>query len=324
MADAVFLSDELEPEHEMLGAGEAQRAALEYLRQGWAVTAGPGLDLGGVCSCNLGKKCRNPGKHAYAGWGNDTRRTLSADQAERYWNVANKRWETVPVDQVFIVPYLSGLIVADVDKQEIWNTYGTAGDFEGYDTPETLFVHSGSGRGGHYIYKFEWDLREKIPPIVAGKLPGGAGEIKFRGIIAAPPCPHKGGGRYSWANWGTEIADAPDWMTREPAKVQESSWDWGTIVGADKSNHWINLMFVSEASDLDKFEEVKTSRPVALFAIAAGMAKWIAADYITEDEVIKRLLASADRNGTLDDYGETELTRQIKNGIQAGMMEKRA
>jgi hypothetical protein len=317
--DEVVLGDLIEPEHQLLGAEEAQRAALEYLRRGWAVTAGPGLDLSGTCACKLGAKCRNPGKHALPGWGNETRTTASAESAERHWSPENKKWARGPVDQVFIVPYLSGLIVADVDRQDIWD--GLAD--EGWDTPETLYVKSGSGRGGHYFYSFEWDTREKIPPIVAGKLPGGAGEIKFRGIVVAPPCLHKSGGRYTWANWGTPIAKAPDWMTKEPASSVEAARSWGTIVGADKSNNWINLMFISEASDLDSFGDVRTSRPVALFAIAAGMAKWIAADYITEDEVIDRLLTSAESNGTLDDYGSSELTRQIKNGIQAGMMEKR-
>lgn len=319
MEHSVNVGEILGGEHELLDAEDAVHAAREYLRRGWAVTAGPGLDGAGVCACKLREKCRNPGKHAYAGWGNEERRTLSADQAERYWSPDNARWKDTVVDQVYIVPYLSGLIVADVDKQDVWDGLAS----EGFETPETLFVRSGSGRGGHYLYRFEWDVSEKMPPQVAGKLPGGAGEVKFRGIIVAPPCPHKSGGRYTWVNWGTEIADAPEWMTRKPVKHGESSFDWGTIMGADKSNEWINLMFISDVSDLDSFARVRTSRPVALFAIAAGMAKWIAADYITEEEVIERLLASAGYNGALDEYGEVELTRQIKNGIQAGMMEKR-
>lgn len=319
--DSVLVGDFLEPEHDMLDAEEAQRAALKYLEMGWAVTAGPGLHVDGTCACKAGKRCRNPGKHAYAGWGNEERRTLTPNLAERYWSPSNAAWESKPVDQVFIVPYLSGLIVADVDRQEIWDVLEAE---DGKSTPETLFSHSGSGRGGHYLYKFDWDTTEKNPPIVAGKLPRGGGEIKFRGIIAAPPCPHKSGGRYMWGNWGTQIEEAPSWMTEEPTNRLDAIHDWDTIVDADKSDRWIKMMFTADVSGLSGFGSVKTSRPLAMFAIAASMAKWIAAGWITEDQVVDKLLDAAVSNGSMDDYGSVELTRQIKNGIRTGMMEKRS
>lgn len=302
--------------HELLSADEAQRAAMEYISRGWAVTAGPGLDALGVCACRGGKRCRNPGKHAYKGWGNEERRTLTAEQAERYWSPKNSLWQNRPVDQVFIVPYLSGLIVADVDSMEAWDALPGA-------KPETLHQSSGSGRGGHYLYNFDWDISEGLPPTVAGKLGGGAGEIKFRGIITAAPSVHTSGGRYRWENWGTEIADAPEWIVTPPAKYGGVERDWDSIVNAGPEDEWTNLMFVADVSALDSFGDVRSSRPLVMFAIAASMAKWIAAGRINEEFVVDKLLQAGALNGSIDRYGEVELTRQIKNGIRTGMMEKR-
>ena len=49
--------------HEVLDADSARLWAEVYLKSGWAVTAGPGLNESGVCSCRLKDACRTPGKH---------------------------------------------------------------------------------------------------------------------------------------------------------------------------------------------------------------------------------------------------------------------
>lgn len=302
--------------HPLLGVEEAHRAASKYLELGWAVTAGPGLDIVGHCTCGAKAGCRNPGKHAYGGWGNETRRTMTTAQVDTYWSERNAIWQDRPVDQVFIVPYLSGLIVADVDKMEMWNSY------EEHYRPPTLFQESGSGRGGHFIYKFQWDTTEKFPPKVAGKLPGNAGEIKFRGIIAAAPSVHPSGGRYRWANWGVEIADAPEWMLREPEYTGGSGATWDSLEGADLTDSWVRMQYRADVGNMSSVGHAKYSRPLVMFAVAASMAKWIAVGFTTEDAVVDALLAECDKNGSMDKYGSVELTRQIKNGIHAGMVEK--
>lgn len=314
----VLVGDILGPsaEHPLLEVEEAHRAASEYLRQGWAVTAGPGLNSAGECTCSARGACMNPGKHAYGGWGNDKRVTLSEAQVDTYWSPGNALWREKPVDQVFVVPYLSGLIVADVDKMDAWM------EMEEIYRPETLFQQSGSGRGGHYIYRFEWDTTQKTPPKVAGKLPGNAGEIKFRGIIAVAPDVHPSGGRYKWVNWGTEIAKAPDWMTRPPEYTGGSGATWDSLEGADLSSTWIAALFGEDRGNMDSVGRAKYSRPLVMFAVAASMAKWIDVGFITEDAVIERLLSMSEKNGALDKYGTVELTRQIKNGIRAGRAEK--
>lgn len=316
MVTSVEAGDLFDPEHDTLKAEEALRAAEMYLSLGWAVTAGPGLDSLGVCACKLGKKCRNPGKHAYGGWGNDTRRTMTLDQVRRYWGPGNSRWKDHPVDQVFIVPYLSGLIVADVDNEIAW------GQVDPVDRPETLKQRSGSGRGGHWLYRFDWDLSLDIPPVVPGRLKLSAGEVKFRGIIAGAPSMHAQGGRYAWENWGTEIADAPDWMITKPAR-DSVEYDWDAVVNADPSNVWIDLQFAADCGGMENAGEARTGRPVVLFAVAASMAKWIAAGRITTEQVVEQLLAAAERNGALDQYGSTDIERQIRNGIETGFAEKR-
>jgi hypothetical protein len=314
----VLVGDILGPgaEHPLLGVEEAHRAASEYLRQGWAVTAGPGLNSAGECTCGQRGACMNPGKHAYGGWGNDKRKTMNQSQVDAYWTPGNARWREKPVDQVFIVPYLSGLIVADVDKMDVWMA------MEEKYRPETLFQKSGSGRGGHFIYSFDWDMTKKTPPRVAGKLPGNAGEIKFRGIIAAAPDVHPSGGRYRWENWGRLVEPAPSWMLQAPEYSGGSGATSDTLEGADLSSTWIAALFGEDRGNMDSVGRAKYSRPLVMFAVAASMAKWIDVGFITEDAVIERLLSMSEKNGALDKYGAVELTRQIKNGIRAGRVEK--
>lgn len=309
--------------HEMLSAEEAQRAALEYISRGWAVTAGPGLDALGICSCGQKGRCRNPGKHAYAGWGNDSRRTLTAEEAEKYWSPDNAHWNDRPIDQVFIVPYLSGLCVADVDNMDKW----LALDSE--MRPETVFQRSGSGRGGHFLYRLDWDRSEAEPPRLPGKLPGGAGEIKFRGVIVAAPSVHPSGGRYRWdpETWGLDIPEVPQSLITRHEREAVSHTTWDSIMDADRSTlpagNWINILWIEANDGFRAAAEATTARPVVLFAVAASMAVWITAGWITEDEVVDRLLDAAATNGALSDYGEDELKRQIRNGIDAGKSEKR-
>lgn len=298
--------------HEVLTAEDAHRAATMYLSMGWGVVAGPGV-VAGRCSCPGGKDCNNPGKHAYKGWGEPHRKIATQAVVNKLWDPDNPRWMKKPVDQVFIVPYLSCLIVADVDDMVKW----LALDEE--LRPETLWASSGSGRGGHFYYRYEWDLSGPAPSL-PGKLPGGAGELKFRGIVAAPPSVHAKGGRYRWQNWGTEIAPVPEkFLTRwkNPAH-RDLSLD--TVVARDPENPWLEYMFFAEKRCLEDAGEATSSRPIVLFAAAATMSKWVAGGWITEEKVIEALLDAADKNGALDKYGVTEITRQLKNGLEAGLV----
>jgi hypothetical protein len=312
----VSLDDLLPPIHPVLTPGEAQYAAQTYIRMGWAVTAGPGLDEAGVCSCYRAEKCgKNAGKHAHAGWGNDKRRTLSYDDASRYWDPSNAEWEDKAVDQVFIVPYLSGIAVADVDNMDAWLRLPEV------DRPATLFQRSGSGRGGHFIYRFCWDVREEEPPRLKARLPNGAGEIKFRGIIAAAPDPHRTGGRYEWENWGHDIADAPEWMTEE--REAGDAWD-GIVDPTMLVGFWGDAMFMGEMADLERVGTLGAGagRPVVLFAVASKMMKWVKAGKLTEEELFDKLIEVAHQNGAARDYGAEDIERQIRNGLKAGAKAK--
>lgn len=302
---------------ELLSAEEALRAAQMYSDMGWGVWAGPGIGADGKCACKLRGRCRNPGKHAYPGWGNESRRTLSREQIDRWWSPLNGRWKENPVDQVFIVPYLSGLLVADVDDSAAWEEVSEE------DRPETLWSRSGSGRGGHYFYTFSWDVSLPVPPAVRGRLLGGAGEVKFRGIVAAPPSVHVSGGRYLWENWGCPLAEAPVSMWKRGMDDDSARYDWEAIVGSRPGeNRWFDAMFVADKGRMEDAATAASIRPRVLFAVAATMAKWISAGRITEEVVISELLKAAELNGALDKYGVSEMERQIRNGIRMGMTEK--
>lgn len=317
--DLSEFGDFSEEEHPLLTPAEARYAALTYLSLGWAVTAGPGLDVLGVCSCRAGVECGNPGKHAHAGWGNKTRRTMTEAQVERYWADDNKVWQSRPVDQVFIVPYLSGLVVADVDVMDVWESLDPS------VRPLTLFQKSGSGRGGHFLYKYDWDMKEENPPRLPGSLPDRCGELKFRGIIVGAPCPHKSGGRYEWDNWGTPVADAPAGLLERGGGGLESHVDWGDLIGTKRGeNSWLDWMFQSEFAGVERAGDATHARPRVLFAVAAQMAKWIAAGWVTEDFVVTKLMDASERNGALETYGEDDMLRQIRNGIEAGLAESKS
>lgn len=309
MSSTVRLDDILGGYHPVLKPEEAQYAALTYISMGWAVTAGPGLDAGGFCSCHRGVKCgRNAGKHAHGGWGNDRRMTLTYEQAREYWSPSNTLWKTRPVDQVFIVPYLSGLVVADVDDEVAWLKLPES------ERPETLTQRSGSGRGPHLLYKYEWDMTKKTPPALHSELKGGAGEIKFRGIIGVAPDPHRSGGRYTWENWGAEVAPAPAWMTEERAMV-----DWSGGVDPELlTGFWANAMFDADRASMERVGSARTKRPLVVFACASTMAKWVGVERITEEEVVTALMQAAAENGAIRDYGAEDIERQIRNGLKAG------
>lgn len=315
MTEAVVLGDEWSETslpHEMLSVEDANKAATKYLEMGWAVTAGPGLDMNGVCACHRKEKCRNAGKHAHKGWSNESRKTMTKEQVDRWWTTDNKLWETQPVDQVFIVPYLSGLVVMDVDRTDEWEALPEE------LRAETLWVSSGSGRGGHYIYSFEWDMEDATPPSLPGKIRGGSGEIKFRGIIAAPPSVHRNGGRYRWQNWGTPIAECPEGLLMSFSSERYGTVDSTKIAPRDGKNGWLETMYKHQLGEIRALGDVTTSRPVSLFPIAASCSAWITSGWISEDEVIGRLMKSCEKNGLIRDYGESDILRQIKNGLEAG------
>lgn len=306
----IKLDDILGEPRPVLRPEEAQYAALTYLDLGWAVTAGPGLDEAGNCSCYKGLACgKNAGKHAHGKWGNDKRWTLSRADAERYWSPKNDLWETQPVDQVFIVPYLSGLVVADVDNMDAWLRLPES------DRPATLFQRSGSGRGGHFLYRFEWDTSKKEPPQLKARLQNGAGEIKFRGIIAAAPDPHESGGRYAWENWGTKIEDAPAWLLE-----RRSTDPWDGIVDDEMlKGFWGDALFKLDMHEIERLGELRhgAGRPVVLFAVAARMMRWVRAGRLTEQDIVDRLMQAARENGAARDYGAEDIERQIRNGLRA-------
>lgn len=315
MNTTVVLGEEWgEPERELLSVEAAHRAASMYLSLGWAVTAGPGVDATGVCACHLGTRCRNAGKHAHKGWNNDKRITLTQSQVDRWWSVDNPMWKSQPVDQVFIVPYLSGLVVMDVDRMDAWEALSEE------LRPKTLWASSGSGRGGHFFYKFEWDTDEMIPPTIPGKIKGGAGEVKFRGIIAAPPSVHRNGGRYTWQNWGVEVEELPEaHLLSDTLRADgRSAVDRTLVAPRGGGNNWLELDFYRQMGEIRDLANVRTSRPVSLFPIAASSAVWIDSGWVSEEEIIDRLMKSCEENGLLQDYGESDILRQIKNGLDAG------
>lgn len=325
LGEFVVSPAEVNGPHQVLRAEEARTWASVYLASGWAVTAGPGLNESGVCSCHLGTACRTPGKHAHPGWGEGKRgkpgrRVMSSESVQTYWADNNALWQQKPVDQVFVVPYLSCLVVADVDNMEAWEKV-----VEEYNVPETLWQRSGSGRGGHYLFWYDWGCAEGAAlPRVPGKLPRGAGEIKWRGIIAVAPSVHESGGRYEWANWGTPIAHAPSWMVEKTVSGSVA----GVLSGADfpksyaeaaaTGNIYLQGMFREDMGSLKNLGRVSTGRPVALFPAVLRMAQWIDAGWISEDEVISVVIGACEENGMFADYGEDELMRQINNALDAG------
>lgn len=177
--------------------------ARGYINRGWAVVPLWWAKFALVCSCHLGRDCKDPGKHPIkTDWHTKPLRTgLDVD----LW------WARRPHCNIGIATgKTSGFIVLDIDPDKGgWESYGRIIKKYGR-IPRTLVSITGSG-GRHVLF------RHPGQPVknAVGCLPG----IDIRGDggqIVVPPSLHGSGMRYEWHPDGhparERLAPMPDWM----------------------------------------------------------------------------------------------------------------
>jgi hypothetical protein len=223
----------------------------------------------------------------------------------------------VIVENMFIVAYLSDLIIADVDD---WDVFCA----QGLEVPETLTAISGSGVGRHLYYSKSWrrvtqsGAMSPVPRLARATLPGNCGEVRWVGVVAAPPSAHVSGGTYAWLDPETPVAPAPTWLSTEKTAVKRVAPS--TFKDKAARDRWSSSIRMAWFSDVEGLGSLGlTSRPVKSFAAAARAGQMISIGILDYDKALELLIQSARRNGWSDDVGEEEVERQLRNGLHAGM-----
>lgn len=198
------LTEEPEPLNP-LGLEEARDAAVALIEAGFAIVPAWGVVEPGVCACGR-VDCAS--KHTvFRGWGTTDRAFMEADHAAKWWSPRFQGRKRA-VDNIAVVAYGSGVIVADVDdpgRFETWtNRYG--------GVPQTLC--STTGRGRHYYFRPPPETVAQLPK-ARNRLGMSSGEWRWKAIVIAPPSVHLGTGvRYRWSagDLTTPVAELPAWM----------------------------------------------------------------------------------------------------------------
>lgn len=184
---------------------EAREEAIALIEAGFAVVPAWGVAEPGVCAC---RKPACAAKHTVKpGWGTSDRSFMDVEHAAGWWSprVQSKRWA---VDNIAVVCYGSGVVVADVDDRARFETWVSRSGA----VPDTL--QSTTGRGKHYYFRPSDEIVSALPK-ARSKLGLNSGEWRWKAIVIAPPSVHLGtGARYRWVGNGLSgpIADLPPWM----------------------------------------------------------------------------------------------------------------
>jgi hypothetical protein len=243
-------------------------------------------------------------------------------RAQSYWD---QDWNGEPPDNVAILPHLSGLVVADVDGQRMWEEQAA-----GLGFPETLTEVSGRPDGGwHLWYSFtlpypEYRLRQTIP--------GTDIEIKHRSLVLTTPSLHKSGHQYQWADINVPVAPAPEWMTtpatERPVVIEGTEVDEDAALMMRLSgelNRWTKALLSIDLAGVERLARMNKGiqgrgggRPGRAHAMGFHLAPWTLTGVMDRQWLVDTLLDACRRNGAVDEYGAEDLTRQINNGIDAG------
>lgn len=167
---------------------------------GWFLLPLHGVTTDRFCTCRSGANCTAPGKHPL---GRLVRHGIR--DASRDVGVVESWWTSCPWANIGMATGPSAVAVLDVDprnggEEELRRLVSVVGQM-----PLTLISDTGSG-GEHHLY------RDPCRRVGSRKLVRGL-DVKARGgLLVAPPSLHHSGRRYSWANWGEPLEQAPEWL----------------------------------------------------------------------------------------------------------------
>lgn len=181
---------------------EIHKAAVEYAKMGWLVFPLHAIGDDGCCTCG-NPTCSDAGKHPRVARGlKEASRDL--DQIDAWFG------KDAPLSNIGIVTgEISGITVIDIDIGDgKFGAESWAEAIKDHGEPDTLMAETGSG-GMHVIFKYNSAL--KTASNVLGK---GVDSRNDGGYIVGSPSRHRSGGRYSWLNWGAELAQLPAHLSR--------------------------------------------------------------------------------------------------------------
>lgn len=176
---------------------ELLQAALEYARQGWKVMP-VHTPINGVCDCQLGEKCKSPGKHPW------TRNGLSDATTDEL--VIRRWWKERPIANIGLT-IQDGYAVVDVDGE--WGRRRMAEK----DWHLTTTAVQTSGRGAHYVYRVRNQVHPRILFKESGKDAHDGVDLRGPGsYILAAPSLHVSGRVYEWGVPLSQVEIAPAWL----------------------------------------------------------------------------------------------------------------
>ena len=143
----------------------------------------------GQCTCHVGDKCQNPGKHPASPNGVKDARS-NPELVKRAWQSHSRANIGIATGKA------SGIVVLDIDPRNGGDATLLELEKNLGKLPDTVTAKTGGG-GRHFIFKY--------PSVVvrndsAGKILGKGVDILSDGkIMVAPPSRHASGRRYEWA-----------------------------------------------------------------------------------------------------------------------------
>lgn len=319
---------------------------VDLARSGWALLPLHGITASGLCGCRFTRSylsnpknrdtgkwdrpCPSVGKHpCLSGFGltSDGRpgHCMDGDQLAEFLVPKHLAAEySVPV-QMGCLPYMCSLVVADIDNMAAWESR----DKIKYPAPPTLTVTSGRGDDAHHkIYAWDWraESEDGRVPHLKTALPEAAGEVKHIGMTVLPGSIHKTGRTYQWGEV-REIAEAPAWLVEQSSRWSGSDADvagWSGLpldLYVGEGSGWVHWALENDLESLRRLAGrlPNTDRSKALYAIALSLGGWtIYKGGLEKSELVRRLVEAAEMNGSLHDYGLSEIHRHISRGITQG------
>jgi putative DNA primase/helicase len=188
----------------------------------------------------------------------------------------------------------------------------------GHALPTTLT--SITPRGGRHHF-FRWkdvEVRNSVGKLGAGIDVRGAG-----GFVIVPPSVRIDGAAYRWENEGTDIAEAPTWLSNLVRQSCEAASrrvmpviDLNEAGGpperlAVRDYVWARAALERECAGLNSNH--------ALNVAAFNLGQIVGGGGLSEQKVFDALLIAAEARGLIVDYGEFSVRKTIKSGLTAGM-----
>ncbi|MCX6401490.1 MAG: bifunctional DNA primase/polymerase [Propionibacteriales bacterium] len=136
-----------------LAVDEAREAAVALIEAGFAVVPAWGVVAPGECACPK-RECA--AKHTvHKGWGVEDQVFMQVDHAAQWWTPELQKRRAV--DNIAVVCYGSGVIVADADDMAKFGSWTS----DNNGLPLTL--RASTGRGMHYYFRPPHDVVEETP-----------------------------------------------------------------------------------------------------------------------------------------------------------------